>query len=152
MGRVKKGREERNIAFAIKKLNNQITRYLYETESSVSESVTPLQIWIIGYISYETQAGMIFQKNIETEFNIRRSTATLILQRMEKNRLIERKPLPGDTRWKSITLTGKALEIFEENKERIKEKLEEMTRGIPEVELDNCFATLLKIYANIENV
>ena len=53
----------------------------------------------------------IFQKDFEEEFSIRRSTATKILQLMEKNGLIERQKVESDARLKKIVLTNKALDI-----------------------------------------
>jgi DNA-binding MarR family transcriptional regulator len=51
--------------------------------------LTIMQNWIIGFLDMN-EGKEIFQKDIEAEFNIRRSTATGILKLMEKNGFINR--------------------------------------------------------------
>ena len=48
-----------------------------------------MQGWIIDYI-YDRGNDPVFQRDIEKEFTIRRSTATELLKLMEKNGLITR--------------------------------------------------------------
>ncbi|WP_205272204.1 MarR family winged helix-turn-helix transcriptional regulator [Lactococcus taiwanensis] len=52
-----------------------------------------------------TAPSAVSQTMIEQEFNIRRSTTTEILQRMEKRALIIRHPSPTDARQKFVQLT-----------------------------------------------
>ena len=61
----------------------------------------------------------MFQKDLETQFNIRGSTATEILKAMERKGLIFREPLPENKRAKRIILTPKGRQICEENRRRI---------------------------------
>lgn len=51
----------------------------------------------------------IFQKDIEEEFGIRGSSATVLLKKMEKDGLITREPLPNDARYKKIVPSAKAM-------------------------------------------
>lgn len=69
--------------------------------------MTGVQMEIVDFIASK-EPGITLQKEIEAEFNIRRSTTTGILQRMEKEGLIRRKALPDDSRQKMILLTAKA--------------------------------------------
>lgn len=58
--------------------------------------------------------GEILQRDLEKEFNIRRSTATLILQRMEKKQLIKRQTAQTDARQKSVQLTVKGQQLVQQ--------------------------------------
>lgn len=78
-----------------------------------------MQCWVIGYIFDNVEIKDIFQKDVEAEFNIRRSTATGILQLMEKNDLIIRQPVSFDARLKKLILTEKALGIHRKVEDQI---------------------------------
>ena len=56
----------------------------------------------------ERKQQIVLQRDIEQEFNIQRSTATVILQRMEKKGLIQRKKADQDARQKQVMLTSTA--------------------------------------------
>ncbi|WP_225350189.1 MarR family transcriptional regulator [Lacticaseibacillus pantheris] len=60
--------------------------------------LTGTQMSILDFIGTRTD---VLQRDIETEFNIQRSTATVTLQRMEKQDLVERHPSPNDSRQKN---------------------------------------------------
>ena len=71
--------------------------------------LTPSQCRIMGFIM-DNGGRSVYQKDIEAEFNIRRSTATRLLQSMEHKDLIMREPEENDGRLKRIRLTEKAAE------------------------------------------
>lgn len=68
--------------------------------------LTGMQMSIIDYLSRQDQE--MFQRDIEKEFFIKRSTATVLLQRMEKRDLLYRKSSTKDARQKSVFLTEKS--------------------------------------------
>ncbi len=105
--------------------------------------------WVIGYL-LENRHRDIYQRDIEKQFSVRRSTMTEILKLMEKNGLIERVQDDKDARLKKITLTPLALEIDEKHKQDIREFEEYIKQGIPKEELDTFFAVINKISANVE--
>lgn len=103
--------EKRSIGFAVCTLANAIKRRTDELVSNcVDYEITRMQSWVIGYIHQHSDSD-IFQRDIENRFNIRRSTATGILQLMEKNGLIKRESVEHDARLKKIILTPKAVDI-----------------------------------------
>ena len=55
-----------------------------------------------------------YQRDVEAAFGLSRSTATGILQLMEKNGLIQRESAADDARLKSLIPTAKAAELEEE--------------------------------------
>ena len=75
--------------------------------------LTGTQMLIIEYLSSFAQNKPIYQKDIEHEFNIRKSTATNVLHLMAEKDLITKKVDPHDTRLKEIILTPKAVNLEE---------------------------------------
>jgi DNA-binding MarR family transcriptional regulator len=90
-------------------LSNKIHRAI--GKEAAQYGVTSVQARIIGFIYRESSKRNIFQRDIEEEFNIRRSSVTSVLQLMEKNGYIIRKSVCEDARLKKLVLTEKGLEI-----------------------------------------
>ena len=76
------------------------------------EAVTPMHGWIMEYL-YRHSETPVFQRDIEREFSITRSTVTNILQLMERKGYIERQSVPQDARLKRLVLTEKGACIHE---------------------------------------
>lgn len=64
--------------------------------------------WLIGFM-YDNRDRDIFQRDLQQQFSVRRSTMTGILQTMERDGMITRSPVPWDARLKKIALTEKAV-------------------------------------------
>lgn len=101
-----------HIGREIRCLSNKIRRAL-EGISAIQEldELSGTNGYIIVYISKSKTA--VYQKDLEKEFGITRSTASRVLSLMEKKGLIERRSVVKDARLKEITLTAKALELSE---------------------------------------
>lgn len=94
---------------ALQRTQNVLHRELDQYARTLG--LTDTQMSIIDYLSSFPQDKSIYQKNIETEFNIRKSTATNILRLMEQKKLIIRTSSKQDSRLKKISLTPKAQKI-----------------------------------------
>ena len=101
---------------------------------------------------YEQKERDIFQKDIEIEFSIRRSTATEILNLMEKNGLIKRMSYKKDARLKKILLTKKGLQIHQQTYNKIQIFEQKLKNNLTKEELGKFFSVLDKIKNNINNV
>lgn len=136
----------------IKRLANAINRRLTEAKRRIHDTdhITGLQGWIIGYLDQTTPLRDVFQKDIEALFDISPSGATALLQRMERNGLIVREPLPGDARWKRILLTQKARDFGDQVIENMKEVELRAEKGISPGELRSFMAIAEKIIDNLE--
>ena len=77
------------------------------------DSLTNMQRHVLHYILLQSMSRDIYQKDVEAEFQIRRSTATGILQLLEKNGFILRKAEDRDARLKKIVPTEKAEKVRE---------------------------------------
>lgn len=98
-----------NIMHMIKILSNQLSRKINNFAKQFG--LTGVQVQIIDYLNHLPQNQFVYQKDIEQAFNIRRSTATSVLQKMEENELIVRNVSPSDSRVKVISALPKAEEL-----------------------------------------
>lgn len=135
----------RTVLYTVKTLSNKVKHLL----EHVSLKLTGMQHAIIYYVSDTTKQAEYFQKDIELEFNISRSTASGILKRMEKNELIVRETTESDTRLKKIILTEKALEMNQSVAEEITALEQKVIAGISKEELDTFFQVMEKVTQNI---
>lgn len=104
--------EDKNIVFELKTLD-RLMRKTIEKEFAALEDddqLTRMHHWIIGYL-FREQHKDIFQRDVEAEFKISRSTTSSMLTLMEKKGLIIRQSVPGDARLKKLTLTEKAKQL-----------------------------------------
>lgn len=113
-----------NIAHLIKVASNEISRSVNDFASNYD--LTGTQVQIIDFLTSVPANEDVFQKDLEAEFNIRRSTATNILKIMEKKELIKRESVESDSRLKKIIVLDKALRLqgniddfMKENDQRI---------------------------------
>lgn len=92
--------------------------------------ITAVQSHVLFYILRHSKEGPVFQKDVEEAFELSRSTATGILQILERNGLIERNSVPYDARLKSLVLTEKAEQMNAQVHACIQETEQAMTRDI----------------------
>lgn len=96
-----------SIGHEIKAIDHLMQRKMILTASkSGLDKVTVMHGWIIGYLTHNDDRD-IYQKDIESEFAIARSTVTNILKLMEKKGYITRASVASDARLKKIALTDK---------------------------------------------
>ena len=97
----------------IRRVDNLIFRRINQfARANGVEQATPMHGWIIEYL-YRHRNTPVFQRDIEREFSITRSTVTNILQLMEKKGYIERRSVPRDARLKQLILTEQGVQFHE---------------------------------------
>ena len=143
---------ERSIGYEVKTLNNLIFRDLLSVSSRKGlDELTMMHGWIIGYL-YKNQDRDVYQKDLETEFQITRSTVTSILKLMEKKGYIERVSVEKDARLKKLVLTEKAKKIQRQNFIDMHNTLEkQITRDISPEEMVVFRKVLHKMKRNLED-
>ncbi|MBS1413228.1 MAG: MarR family transcriptional regulator [Christensenellaceae bacterium] len=92
--------------------------------------ITGVQSRVIYYILNHYEDGPVFQKDIENVFGLSRSTATGILQLLEKNGIILRESVDNDARLKSLVPTRRAVELDAEVCNCLRETDRMLTRGL----------------------
>ncbi len=109
------------------------------------------QIRVLHYLlDHQDQKEEIFQKDIEEEFGLRPSTATVLLQGMEKKNLLIREPSAQDGRCKKLTPTAQAAKYREILFSEINELTEKLTRSIAPDDLKTWQEVTKQIIKNLE--
>ena len=97
----------------LRRVDNLIFRRLNQfSRANGVEQTTPMHGWIIEYL-YRHRDEPVFQRDIEREFSITRSTVTNILQLMERKGYIQRLSVPQDARLKQLVLTEEGIQRHE---------------------------------------
>ena len=104
--------------------------------------------WVIGYIAHSDRD--VYQKDIEKEFSIRRSSISKMLSNMEERGLIIRESVKGDARLKKLVLTDTAYELLKLAEEDMLAQETALQKGIIEDELEIFLRVLRKIGENAE--
>lgn len=133
----------------IKMLSNLLIRELDSTLIKQGlDRVTAINSWILGYLSHNSDR-LIYQRDIEREFSIARSTVTTLVKLMEKKGLIERSDVESDARLKSLKLTDKGREIHDLAHIGLLETEAKLCQNITHEELENFIFTARKMRRNM---
>ena len=134
-------KREEMIGFIVRSLDNMMMRNAVGDEKSEKKGMMPvMQGWIIGYL-YDHKEEEIFQRDIEAEFYIARSTVTCLVKQMEQKGYIARVAVERDCRLKRLCLL--------ENIDNVEKKVRE---GIDEEELQTFFKVAKQIRDNLEQM
>lgn len=132
---------EKDIGAKLKRIMNLTKR---EIDKSLGEdSITKSQGMVLRLLYVSKKP--IYQKDIEKELYIRRSTATNILNIMEQRELIKREQNKEDARKKRIIITEKGKKLEQENYCKIEQVENKIKSNLTEEEQNNLFMILDKI-------
>ena len=143
---------KRKIGHELRTLDNMMSRNLMAAvrERGLDE-LTAMHGWILGYLC-RNEGKDIFQKDIEAEFKIGRSTVTNILQLMEKKGYIRRESVPYDARLKKLVLTDTGRELHLKTKDTIDILEAQTTEGISEEDLETFYRVIDQLKNNVKNM
>ena len=103
-------------------LSHKVKKRLNATLADLG--ITGVQSRVMHFILEQYKQGPVFQRDVETAFLFSRSTATGILQLLEKKGVIKRESVESDARLKSLVPT----EIAAENAARIHQSIAEIEK------------------------
>ncbi len=115
-----------------------------------SLGITGVQSRIMHYILVKCPDGLIFQRDVERIFDMSRSTATGILQLMEKNGLILRESVASDARLKSLIPTEKAAQLDAQIGESLRQTERLLTQGLTNEQLALFREIAARMSANLD--
>ena len=115
----------------------------------IDDNITVSQAYVIDFIT-DNKDKDIFQKDLELEFDLKRSSVSLMLNNMEKHDLIKRVPVAGDARLKKLVLTEKAVEISRKISSAIDSVEGKLLENMEQDEINSLLNMLGKIRSNID--
>ena len=141
----------RSIGKELRMVSNMMRRKIHNSETARElENVTGMHGWALAFLCDHRDRD-VFQRDIESEFRLRRSSATNLLQLMEKNGLIVKEEVPTDKRLKKLILTPLAIEKQKKMALCIDELDKKIKSGISEDELSAFFTVAEKISENLDS-
>lgn len=99
-----------DIGRRISVISNKI-RHIVDA-SFANSGITGTQASILHFIYMNGKHHDVFQRDIEAEFSIRRSSVTSVLHGLERNGFIQRETVEEDARLRKIVLKDKAIAMI----------------------------------------
>lgn len=140
----------RQLGFELKAANNMIRRKMEVIFAQQDGyELNGMQGPLLGYLYHKSRNGDVYQKDVEREFRIRRSTATVMLQSLEQKGYLVRVASTEDARMKRILLTEKAIRHHDLIEEQIRIFNRELEAGLTEEEKETFLRILDKMMHNL---
>jgi len=140
------------VGHRIKTINNLMKRSMDKSMGYRPDRATIMHTWIIGFIQDREEKGMdTFQKDIELEFSINRSTTSEMLKLMCKKGMIERQPVSYDARLKKIILTDSSRQFNRKVEKQMRMMHDRLVDGLTQEEIDIYIKITDKLIENIKN-
>ena len=138
------------IGYRIKTLSNLMKRNMDKHLGPQHDRATMMQTWIIGFIQLRDSEGKdTFQKDIEEEFSINRSTTSEMLKLMCKKGMIQRVPVAHDARLKKIVLTDLSREFNKRMSYNMEQIHNQLIEGLSQEEIETFIKISDKLIDNI---
>lgn len=133
----------------IQVLSHQMKRKSCVNSMINDDGLTTMQKHVLKFLLLETLHKVVYQKDIEEEFQIRKSTATGMLQLLEKNGFIVRESEKKDARLKRIIPTKKAEALRPSILAHIRQSETQLTTDISEADVLTCKKVLCQMLYNV---
>ena len=126
---------QRHIGRDLHRLDNCIGRFLFRQSGEIrtDDEVTGTNMRIIRFLKMNENRD-IYQKDVEKEFGITRSTASRVLVLMEEKDLVRRCSVESDARLKKLVLTEKSSRMADRMREIGEKTDEKLLEGFTEEE------------------
>ena len=112
-----------------------------------------LQARILGFVEHNEGCGKaVYQRDIEAEFKIRRSSVSSVLDTMEKNGYIIREAVSTDARLKKLVLTEKAKKAAIQHRDAIDRFEQNIVKNMTAEEIETLKMLLEKVLDNAESM
>lgn len=140
---------DNKVGFMIHKVDVGMKKILDATLKAAGyDESTVMHGWILKYL-HDNSDRDIYQRDIEKQFGIGRSTVTTIIQLMEKRDLIRREAVESDARLKKVILTPKGKEYHDLVGATIYDINRKVMLGISEEEKQFFLGTFAKLEENL---
>lgn len=150
--------DARHASVALGRSLNRISREVNgaldaRVASQVSPELTGVRGMVLGYVISSTRKGKeIYQRDVETEFHINRSSVTALLQGLEQAGFINRVSVEQDARLKSLVPTEKGIQCHADLQRCIDAFEKDLRAGFSPAEIAGFMHSLNTLYTNVQNI
>ncbi|HCT91084.1 MAG TPA: MarR family transcriptional regulator [Lachnospiraceae bacterium] len=131
-------------------LDNMLCRaMLADGRAAGFDELTVTNGWIVMYLAHNSDRE-IFQRDIEREFSITRSTVSAVIKLMEQKGYLARVSVMRDARLKKLVLTERGRKFAENMHSRALEKNNHMLENITDEEIRTFLRVIDKIKQNVK--
>ncbi len=142
--------KDKSISAQLRGLSHRIHRFLENSPNKKTiDSITGTHGWIIAFLSCNKDKD-VFQKDVEREFDVTRSTASKVIDLMEQKGLVRRERVSCDARLKKLVLTEEAESISKLFENDIGHLEETLTKGFTDEEKEILCDFILRMKTNLE--
>ncbi len=121
---------------------------MYDAAFATSD-MTGTQAAVLHFIHTQSKHKNVYQRDIEAEFNIRRSSVTSVLDGLEGNGFIQRETAQEDSRLKKLVPTDKTMGVAEQLQESIDKINETILNDFKPEDIQTLNAMLTRITKNL---
>ncbi len=140
---------EKPLGHEIHVLSNLICRQIDNSPIKMKiEDATGNNTWIISYIAQKGDTD-VFQKDLEKQFGITRSTASKVVSLMVRKGLIERQSVPEDARMKKLVLTERSREILVRMEAEFHAVEDALAAGFTDQEMEQIYDYVFRMQENM---
>lgn len=139
---------ERKVGFELRQIQQTIKHKIEKERADDGIELTHGQVRVLIYIHQNND--VVYQKDIENYLHIRRSTATEILNVLERDGYLIRERATHDARLKEIKLTKKTLSVIDEMSLRMQKMEALLRKGIGEEDLAVFFKVIDQMKENLD--
>lgn len=138
--------ENKSILLQLKTLSNYMGRMMPHCDEF---ELSQPQVLVIGYL-IDKQEQDVFPRDIEKEFNIRRSSANSLINGLEKQNYIKRESVDYDARLRKLVLLPKATKLKKQIEKQVETIEKKMTRGLSPKQLEDLEKIISIMKDNLE--
>lgn len=139
---------KREIGHELRVVQRMIHHLVEKKRSANGDTLTFVQTRTLHFIECHASEE-IYQKDLEKELNIRRSTATEILNVLERDGYIERLSVEKDKRLKRLVVTRKAKDLSERMVRDIEQMERTLRKNLSEEDLTVFYRVMDQIKQNL---
>ena len=145
-------RNEEQVGYQIKELGRLLDRNIYQKSilNAGGDAITAMHGWMIGYL-YHHRDEEVFQKDMEADFHMAKSSVTAALQNLEKNGYITRVSVERDARLKKITLTEDGMRFHDDIQKSIDHMEKKLVSGLTKEQRQELFSMLSQVKEQLED-
>ena len=145
-----KTEQNQHVGRKLRMLNNLVKRHIDNscTKKQIDD-MTGTNGWIIAYMARNADHP-VYQRDIEREFGITRSTTSKVIILMEKKGFIVRESATHDARLRELKLTERSRELVSMMDENANNTEKKLTEGFTDEELTALKGYIDRMIANME--